>query len=100
MCTVPCRPRACSIRSTKPDHTLTNPDASPPAACDAATPQVSCSPPDPMLSWQQSSVPILVSNTSSVDVVKASCGSRHAALITRAGELYTWGHGTGTIPGA
>ncbi len=36
-----------------------------------------------------------VHNTSSVDVVKAAIGVRHAALITRAGELYTWGYGEG-----
>ncbi|KAM4830382.1 RCC1 domain-containing protein 1 isoform X2 [Urocitellus parryii] len=27
------------------------------------------------------------------DVVKASCGSRHTAVVTRTGELYTWGWG-------
>uniref|UniRef100_G3SZF2 RCC1 domain-containing protein 1 n=1 Tax=Loxodonta africana TaxID=9785 RepID=G3SZF2_LOXAF len=27
------------------------------------------------------------------DAVKASCGSRHTAVVTRAGELYTWGWG-------
>ena len=48
-----------------------------------------------MLDWQQTSQPALVHNTSSVDVVKAAIGTRHAALITRAGELYTWGYGQG-----
>ena len=50
---------------------------------------------DPMLDWQQTALPTLVHNTSSVDVVKAAIGTRHAALITRAGELYTWGYGQG-----
>uniref|UniRef100_A0A8D2AXR4 RCC1 domain containing 1 n=1 Tax=Sciurus vulgaris TaxID=55149 RepID=A0A8D2AXR4_SCIVU len=27
------------------------------------------------------------------DVIKASCGSRHTAVVTRTGELYTWGWG-------
>ncbi|XP_004432021.1 PREDICTED: RCC1 domain-containing protein 1 [Ceratotherium simum simum] len=27
------------------------------------------------------------------DAVKASCGSRHTAVVTRMGELYTWGWG-------
>ncbi|XP_059128418.1 RCC1 domain-containing protein 1 [Peromyscus eremicus] len=27
------------------------------------------------------------------DAVKASCGSRHTAVVTRTGELYTWGWG-------
>lgn len=27
------------------------------------------------------------------DAVKASCGSRHTAVVTRAGDLYTWGWG-------
>ena len=48
-----------------------------------------------MLDWQQTALPTLVHNTSSVDVVKAAIGTRHAALITRAGELYTWGYGQG-----
>jgi alpha-tubulin suppressor-like RCC1 family protein len=48
-----------------------------------------------MLDWQQTSIPTLVHNTASVDVVKAAVGVRHASLITRAGELYTWGYGEG-----
>lgn len=48
-----------------------------------------------MSSWQQSNKPVLVYNTSSIDVVLAACGTRHAALVTRRGELYTWGHGKG-----
>ncbi|XP_069899398.1 RCC1 domain-containing protein 1 isoform X1 [Dipodomys merriami] len=27
------------------------------------------------------------------EAIKASCGSRHTAVVTRAGELYTWGWG-------
>lgn len=27
------------------------------------------------------------------DAIKASCGSRHTAVVTRTGELYTWGWG-------
>lgn len=27
------------------------------------------------------------------DAVKASCGSRHTAVVTRTGDLYTWGWG-------
>ncbi|GAX81426.1 hypothetical protein CEUSTIGMA_g8856.t1 [Chlamydomonas eustigma] len=50
---------------------------------------------DAMLDWQQTATPTLVHNTASVDVVKAAVGVRHAALITRAGELYTWGYGEG-----
>ncbi|MEW5304415.1 MAG: hypothetical protein WDW36_007026 [Sanguina aurantia] len=49
--------------------------------------------PDPLHHWQQAPTPVLVQNTSSVDVVRAAIGGRHAALITRAGELYTWGCG-------
>lgn len=51
--------------------------------------------PDPLHHWQQAPTPVLVQNTSSVDVVRAAIGGRHAALITRAGELYTWGCGAG-----
>ncbi|KAG2441550.1 hypothetical protein HXX76_003171 [Chlamydomonas incerta] len=43
--------------------------------------------------WQNSSVPVLVQNAGSVDVVRVACAPRHAALITRKGELYTWGFG-------
>ncbi|KAL6746527.1 regulator of chromosome condensation 1/beta-lactamase-inhibitor protein II, partial [Haematococcus lacustris] len=43
--------------------------------------------------WQESPRPVLVHATASVNVVKAACGTRHAALISRAGELYTWGYG-------
>nr|XP_039336013.1 RCC1 domain-containing protein 1-like isoform X2 [Saimiri boliviensis boliviensis] len=27
------------------------------------------------------------------DAIKASCGSRHTAVVTRTGDLYTWGWG-------
>ncbi|GFR46259.1 hypothetical protein Agub_g7811 [Astrephomene gubernaculifera] len=47
-----------------------------------------------MREWQQSSKPVLVQNAGSVDVVRVACAPRHAALITRKGELYTWGVGT------
>eukprot|EP00955_Chlamydomonas_euryale_P054845 355959-Chlamydomonas_euryale.AAC.2 len=46
-----------------------------------------------MLNWQQSPFPTLVRNTTSVDAVRAAVGLRHAALVTRTGELYTWGYG-------
>ncbi|KXZ53219.1 hypothetical protein GPECTOR_7g1112 [Gonium pectorale] len=49
--------------------------------------------PEIMLHWQQSREPVLVQNASSVDVVRVACAPRHAALITRKGELYTWGYG-------
>jgi hypothetical protein len=67
--------------------------------CDLFThaPQVTCIHPDPMANWQQSPRPVLVYNTGSVNVVLAACGTRHAALISRAGELYTWGYGAGMI---
>lgn len=54
--------------------------------------------PDLMLTWQQSPTPVLVYNTSSMDVVRAACGSRHAALVTRSGEVYTWGFGKSECP--
>lgn len=48
---------------------------------------------EPMLEWQQSASPVLVLGSSAVDVVHAACTSRNAALVTRIGELYTWGFG-------
>ncbi|CAH7342103.1 RCC1 domain-containing protein 1 [Phodopus roborovskii] len=37
--------------------------------------------------------PALLDLPTGSDAVKASCGSRHTAVVTRAGELYTWGWG-------
>ncbi|KAL1774216.1 RCC1 domain-containing protein 1 isoform X1 [Sigmodon hispidus] len=37
--------------------------------------------------------PALLDLPTSSAVVKASCGSRHTAVVTRSGELYTWGWG-------
>eukprot|EP00967_Tisochrysis_lutea_P009787 scaffold11405_cov18-Tisochrysis_lutea.AAC.1 len=48
-----------------------------------------------MLEWQQTHIPELVHDTGSVDVVLSACSTRHAALVSRAGELYTWGYGKG-----
>jgi alpha-tubulin suppressor-like RCC1 family protein len=39
--------------------------------------------------------PTLLHNATSVDVMRVSCAPRHAAIITRNGELYTWGYGKG-----
>lgn len=39
--------------------------------------------------------PTLVGDAISVDVAWVACAPRHAALITRNGELYTWGAGRG-----
>ncbi len=52
-----------------------------------------------MHEWQQSSMPVLVQNASSIDVVRVACAPRHAALITRKGELYTWGFGKSELAG-
>uniref|UniRef100_A0A8C2MM55 RCC1 domain containing 1 n=1 Tax=Cricetulus griseus TaxID=10029 RepID=A0A8C2MM55_CRIGR len=37
--------------------------------------------------------PALLDLPTGSDAVKASCGSRHTAVVTRTGELYTWGWG-------
>ncbi|XP_043409856.1 RCC1 domain-containing protein 1 isoform X3 [Prionailurus bengalensis] len=37
--------------------------------------------------------PALLDLPPGTDAVKASCGSRHTAVVTRTGELYTWGWG-------
>ncbi|XP_006742515.1 RCC1 domain-containing protein 1, partial [Leptonychotes weddellii] len=37
--------------------------------------------------------PALLDLPGGADAVKASCGSRHTAVVTRTGELYTWGWG-------
>ncbi|KAF0876185.1 RCC1 domain-containing protein 1 isoform X1 [Crocuta crocuta] len=37
--------------------------------------------------------PALLDLPLGTDAVKASCGSRHTAVVTRSGELYTWGWG-------
>uniref|UniRef100_A0A7N4PYC2 RCC1 domain containing 1 n=1 Tax=Sarcophilus harrisii TaxID=9305 RepID=A0A7N4PYC2_SARHA len=37
--------------------------------------------------------PALLDLPSGSEVIKASCGSRHTAVVTRDGELYTWGWG-------
>lgn len=50
---------------------------------------------DPMTGWQQTAKPTLVYNTGTMNVMRAACGTRHAALLSRAGELYTWGYGRG-----
>ncbi len=52
-----------------------------------------------MQSWQQPRCPTLVHNTGGLNVVQAACGTRHAALISRAGDLYTWGYGRGGCRG-
>lgn len=58
-------------------------------------PVAPCTHMDPMCSWQQTARPTLVYNTGSVNVMRVACGTRHAALLSRAGELYTWGYGKG-----
>uniref|UniRef100_A0A8C6EXC5 RCC1 domain containing 1 n=1 Tax=Marmota marmota marmota TaxID=9994 RepID=A0A8C6EXC5_MARMA len=47
--------------------------------------------PAPFISVQP--FPALLDLPLGSDVVKASCGSRHTAVVTRTGELYTWGWG-------
>eukprot|EP00193_Tetraselmis_chui_P011077 CAMPEP_0177791378 /NCGR_PEP_ID=MMETSP0491_2-20121128/23891_1 /TAXON_ID=63592 /ORGANISM="Tetraselmis chuii, Strain PLY429" /LENGTH=898 /DNA_ID=CAMNT_0019313585 /DNA_START=155 /DNA_END=2853 /DNA_ORIENTATION=+ len=42
---------------------------------------------------QESWVPALVHDTFRLDVAAVACGPRHAAVITRNGEAYTWGCG-------
>ncbi|NXJ95289.1 RCCD1 protein, partial [Corythaixoides concolor] len=37
--------------------------------------------------------PALLDLPQDLEVSKVSCGSRHTAVITRGGELYTWGWG-------
>ncbi|XP_032325358.1 RCC1 domain-containing protein 1 isoform X4 [Camelus ferus] len=37
--------------------------------------------------------PALLDLPMGLDAIKASCGSRHTAVVTRTGELYTWGWG-------
>lgn len=49
---------------------------------------------DPLKDWQESSWPVMVQNTTALDICKVSCGPSHAALVTRGGEVYTWGNGT------
>jgi len=44
---------------------------------------------------QESRTPILVNNTFRLDAAAVACGPRHAALITKNGEVYTWGCGDG-----
>lgn len=39
--------------------------------------------------------PILLDSTSMLDVHKISLGSKHAALVTKQGEVYSWGEGNG-----
>ncbi|XP_048646195.1 RCC1 domain-containing protein 1 isoform X1 [Marmota marmota marmota] len=48
--------------------------------------------PAPFISVQP--FPALLDLPLGSDVVKASCGSRHTAVVTRTGELYTWGWGS------
>ncbi|XP_006867200.1 PREDICTED: RCC1 domain-containing protein 1 [Chrysochloris asiatica] len=47
--------------------------------------------PAPFISVQP--FPALLDLPLELDAVKASCGSRHTAVVTRSGELYTWGWG-------
>eukprot|EP00883_Tetradesmus_obliquus_P007882 jgi/Sobl393_1/18538/SZX64696.1 len=44
---------------------------------------------------QSCCVPMMVTNTHALDVIQVAVGSRHAALLTRGGEVYTWGSGQG-----
>ncbi len=45
--------------------------------------------------WQKTAVPQLASATWRLDIGQVACSSRHAAIITRKGEVYTWGSGDG-----
>ncbi|XP_069689683.1 serine/threonine-protein kinase Nek8-like isoform X2 [Periplaneta americana] len=45
--------------------------------------------------WNNSVRPRLVEKLLSVDVVVISCGPHHVAVLSRDGELYTWGRGDG-----
>ncbi|KAL3134847.1 hypothetical protein ABBQ32_007815 [Trebouxia sp. C0010 RCD-2024] len=45
--------------------------------------------------WLNSTIPILVDNTTHLDVCEVAVSLRHAALVTHRGEMYTWGHGAG-----
>ncbi|KAM6201637.1 RCC1 domain-containing protein 1 [Rhynchocyon petersi] len=47
--------------------------------------------PAPFISIQ--SFPALLDLPLGSEAIKASCGSRHTAVVTRMGELYTWGWG-------
>jgi len=42
---------------------------------------------------QESRVPSLVHNTFKLDAAAVACGPRHAAMITKNGEAYSWGCG-------
>ncbi|NXN90921.1 RCCD1 protein, partial [Rhinopomastus cyanomelas] len=37
--------------------------------------------------------PALLDLPQDLEVAQVSCGSRHTAIVTRGGELYTWGWG-------
>jgi alpha-tubulin suppressor-like RCC1 family protein len=44
---------------------------------------------------QCSTYPVLVRNTHALDVAQVAVAADHAALLTRGGEMYTWGDGAG-----
>ena len=44
---------------------------------------------------QCSPYPVLVRDTHALDVTQVAVGHNHAALLTRGGEVYCWGHGSG-----
>ncbi|GLC74622.1 hypothetical protein PLESTF_001536100 [Pleodorina starrii] len=59
----------------------------------AANPSNPASKEESLRDYMTSKGPTLVHNATSVDVMRVACAPRHAALITRNGELYTWGYG-------
>ncbi|KAH0620167.1 hypothetical protein JD844_014800 [Phrynosoma platyrhinos] len=65
------------------------------AADEAGTGDAENRPPDPLgatfISIQ--ALPALLDLPDGAEVRKVSCGSRHTAALTRAGDLYTWGWG-------
>eukprot|EP00878_Enallax_costatus_P013317 GHUV01013923.1.p1 GENE.GHUV01013923.1~~GHUV01013923.1.p1 ORF type:complete len:399 (+),score=132.40 GHUV01013923.1:152-1348(+) len=44
---------------------------------------------------QSCCAPVMVANTHALDIIQVAVGARHAALLTRGGEVYTWGSGQG-----
>lgn len=49
--------------------------------------------------WQEGSVPEVVRGSNNLDVYRVACSTRHAMLITRDGDIYTWGCGVGGVLG-
>ncbi|XP_078433942.1 PH, RCC1 and FYVE domains-containing protein 1-like [Wolffia australiana] len=77
-------------------HGSTHEDSSD-AACDVYIwgEVISCKSSQPLTSRADILLPRLLESTRSLDAFQVACGVRHAALVTKGGEIFTWGEESG-----